>query len=825
MKTLNKILLLMTIFLTANTYAECIGAECLTSGIGAVPATPGLFTQNTNTSPSGATQSGSIPNLSIPSTAMGVIGTGNNVIQNMPPAENINTLNQQNSGNSNNNQLTKPKPPIEPNSFQLNVQTRTGLNLQQYGYDLFNLPTTFAPVVNVPIDSNYTLGPGDQIYIQGWGSLSINYTATVSSEGTIYIPQVGTFNVAGIKAGSLESYLKQKIGGVFKKFQVSATVNKIRSIQVNVSGYAEAPGTYTLSSLSNLSNAVFASGGPASNGSLRHIQLRRNGIIVKDFDMYQIMLRGDDSSDTRLLPGDIIYFAPKSNEIAIYDGVKIPAIYEAKKGETVADILKFAGGTSFDNSMTKVVVEQIVDHSKIIVNDYPYKIGLAQKVDNGNIIHFMSMSKRYDQTIVLMGNIANPTRLKYHSGMTVQDVIPQKSALLTSSFWNSYSYNTYGKDNALSQSGLEKSTNRFGDDSPSYSVYGSSLSNASESSSLNHQDHKNSFSNSDNLLIAGPVNIPEADINWNYAVVIRIDPTDYSSHVLPFNLAKAIEGDPKDNITLQAGDVIDILSSKDVRNPVDNKPMFIFVDGEVAKPGVYELPPGESLAALISKAGGVSSRAYLFGTEVDRISAKKKQQVVLNQMLDQAQQSLSIQSNNAALSAINPGQIAAQQLIVQQQQAMIDKMRQIQPAGRVVIKIKSSNAKLADLPVFELENGDTVYIPPKPHSVDVIGQVFNPATYEYETGLSVGDYIEMSGTENDFADTSNEYILQANGSLYSRKQAGWFGRFKSRDVSPGDTIIVPQDVQFGSAVQSLMNWTQILANFGTSAAAIQVFKN
>ena len=812
-----KVLILSSLLFVSEAYADnCVGATCLTNGIGTVPATAGLFSAQA-TSATDYTSGNPSTGTTVPVTSLSALSNssaGGTVIENTPPGISDNSVQPR--------QVMRPRPPLEPNAFQNSVQIRTGLNLKQYGYDQFNLPDSFTPVNNTPVDSNYTLGPGDQIFIQGWGSLTMSYTATVSSEGTIYIPQVGTFNVAGIKAGSLEGYLKNKIGSVFKKFQLSATVSKIRSIQVNISGYAQVPGTYTLSSLSSISNAVFSSGGPSAEGSLRHIQLRRNGYVVKDFDMYQIMLKGDNSSDIRLLPGDIIYFMPKGNEVAIYDGVKIPAIYETKKGETVADVLKFAGGTSFDNSRTKVVIEQMVDHSKIVVNDYPYKEGLGQMVDNSNIIHFMRMNKQYDQTVVLIGNVANPTRLKYTPGMTVQDVIPQKSALLTSSFWNSYSYNTYGKDNVLTNTGLEKSINRSRDNSPSYNNYSQALNTST--SDTTEQAATKTFSNSDNLLIAGPVNIPEADINWNYASIIRINPDDYSTHVIAFNLAKAIQGDPQNNIQLQAGDVINILSSKDVRNPIDNHPTFVFIDGEVQKPGVYEVPAGESMVALINLAGGLTKRAYLFGMEVDRLSAKKKQQIVLNQMLDQAQQALIAQSSAAGLSTISPVQIASQQMIMQQQQALLDKMRQITPVGRVVVKIKSSKAELSDLPPFEMENGDTVYIPPLPHSVDVIGQVFNPATFSYDSSLNVNDYIEMAGTENDFADTSNEYVLQANGMLYSRKQAGWFGGFGYRGLNPGDTIIVPQLIQFGGTVQNLMNWTQILANFGTTAAAIQVFK-
>lgn len=728
------------------------------------------------------------------------------------------------------------RAPVPPNAFQNSVMIRTGLALQQYGYNLFTIPNTYTPVTNVPIDNNYTLGPGDQIYLQAWGAVSISYTADVAPDGTIYIPNVGTFNVAGVKAGSLEGYLKKQIGKVYKKFQLSATVSKIRSIQVNVAGYAEAPGTYTVSSLTTLVNAVFAAGGPAANGSLRHIELRRNGVTIKDFDMYQVLLKGNNTDDVRLLPGDIIYFAPKGNEVAIYDGVKFPAIYEARNGETVNDILGYAGGASFDNNKSKVVIEEISNNSKITVFDYAYQQGLIQQVHNGDIIHFMRMNHKYDQTIVLMGNVANPTRLQYRSGMRVRDVIPSKEALLTASFWNSYSYNTYGRDYQLTSRGGEKTTNRGAEIAPVFN-YSNGLGDTSAAvntaqtptnqlTGTSGGSNKNAtdFTVSDNLLQAGPISIPEADINWDYAAIIRIDPSDYKTHLIPFNLAKAIAGDPANNIALQPGDIIDILSTKDVRTSIDNNPIFVFIDGEVKSPGVYEVNSSESVVDVINRAGGLTNKAYLFGMELDRKSVQEKQSMLLNQMLDQAQQTLLAQASIAGGNAISAAQGQIQGQVLQQQSVFIDKLRQIKPVGRVVLGFNDAKVTLKDIPNLPIENGDTIYIPPSSHTVEVIGQVYNPASFVYYPHLSVNDYISWAGSENDYADTSNEYILRADGRLYSKQRAGWFGSFGSRTLDPGDAIIIPQQVQIGSTLQNVLNWTQILANFGTAAAAIQVFK-
>lgn len=702
--------------------------------------------------------------------------------------------------------------------FQKNVQIRSGLYLPVFGYNLFRIPSTFAPINSTPVDANYSLGPGDQVTLQAWGSMNVNYSVPVDKDGTIFIPKVGKVPVVGVKAANLDSYLKQRISKNYRNFELSATVSQIRSIQVNVAGFAARPGTYQLSSLSTLSNAVFAVGGPSNAGSLRHIQVKRQGRVVADFDLYDVILSGDSSKDIRLLPGDAIYFAPRGNQVAIYDGVKVPGIYEAKVNDTVQNIVNFAGGFNYNVDKNQVIIETMRPDQTLAANNYFLEQGLRRAINNGDIIHFFSLNNVYESSIVLMGNVAEPSRFAYKSGMKVNDIIKNKEQLLTKSFWNSYSYNTSGRDNLLTQIGREKTNEQINADSTS--MYSTGLNSGSATG-----NDKKIFGVSDNLFTAGPLQIPEANINWNYATVIRMNKDTYSMNVIPFNLRKALQGDESNNITLRPGDVIDVFSSKDVRTPSSTSTIYVFLDGEVNAPGVYEMRPGDTILNAIEKAGGLSANAYLYGTQLNRESVKKKQQVIMNQMLDQLQQTLLGQVSNSSASAGGTTQIAIQNQILSQQQGFIAKMRQIKPTGRVVLGVSDSNVDLAHMPPIAVENGDTIYIPTRPSTIDVIGQVYNPASFMYKSGTTVKQYINMSGSENQFADTSNEYILRADGTIYSNQQAGWFGGFANRVLSPGDAIIVPQQIQFGGTVQNLLNWTQILANFGTAAAAITVFKN
>ncbi len=212
------------------------------------------------------------------------------------------------------------------------VADSVGRPLPLFGQALFaQPPSTFSPVDWMQVPSDYIIGPGDQLQIQIWGQVQANLRVTVDRSGQIYIPQVGQVSVAGLHYGDLEPHLKEAISKIFKNFNVTANLGKLRSIQVIVVGDARYPGTYTISSLSTLVNAIFASGGPAPQGSLRNIEVRRDGVTITHFDFYDLLIKGDKSKDVRLQPGDVIYIPHVGPLAAISGSVNSPAIYEIKR--------------------------------------------------------------------------------------------------------------------------------------------------------------------------------------------------------------------------------------------------------------------------------------------------------------------------------------------------------------------------------------------------------------------------------------------------------------------------------------------------------------
>src|SRR5277367_2815090 len=220
--------------------------------------------------------------------------------------------------------------PLEPlTEFQKLVAATTGQVLPIFGHDLFRgVPSTFAPLDQIPVTPDYVIGPGDEIRIRVWGQVNFNADLKVDRSGDIYLPEVGRIHVTGISFSDLSQHIRSQIARVYRNFDLTVDLGQLRSIQIFVVGQARRPGAYTVSSLSTLVNAIFASGGPSVQGTMRAIQLKREGKVITTFDLYDLLIRGDKSKDARLLPGDVIFIPAVGPQVALTGSVRKPAIYE-----------------------------------------------------------------------------------------------------------------------------------------------------------------------------------------------------------------------------------------------------------------------------------------------------------------------------------------------------------------------------------------------------------------------------------------------------------------------------------------------------------------
>lgn len=335
------------------------------------------------------------------------------------------------------NQYRPTLPPEPLTEFQKFVASTTGQVLPIYGANLFRqVPSTFAPLDLTPVPPDYVIGPGDELRIRVWGQVNFRADVRVDRSGEIYLPQVGQVHVAGMPFSALDEHLRSAIGRVYRNFDLTADVGQIRAIQVYLAGEARRPGVYTVSSLSTLVDALFAAGGPSAAGSLRHIEVRRSGQVVADFDLYALLIHGDKSRDATLQSGDVIFIPAAGPQVAVTGSVRNPALYELLPGESLAGLIADAGGASATAAEARVSIERIDSHRDRYAMEVAYDTpGLATPLADGDLIRVYSIIPGYQKTVTLRGNTANPGRFAWHSGMRLSDLIPDKDSLITRNYW------------------------------------------------------------------------------------------------------------------------------------------------------------------------------------------------------------------------------------------------------------------------------------------------------------------------------------------------------------------------------------------------------
>jgi len=691
-----------------------------------------------------------------------------------------------------------PEPP--PSEFQEFVASSVGRRLLIYGSSLFDrVPTTFAPVDRIPVTDDYLIGPGDEILIRAWGQIDLNGKLVVDRGGDVFLPKVGALAVAGLKYQQLPEYFRTAIGRVFRNFDLTVSLGQLRSIQVFVVGQARRPGSYTVSSLCTLVNALFASGGPSGNGSMRRIQLKRNNRVVTEFDFYDLLLKGDKSKDARLLPGDVVYIPPSGPSIAIAGSVSVPAIYELRGGTTLASAIEMAGGLATTADGQKTVVERIENHSTRRVEEFPLDApGLERTLQDGDVIRIFSLSPRFQNAVTLRGNVAHPGRVEWHSGMRVKDVIPNQDALVTRDYWRA----TNSVAN-LGESGNERDDREF-ERQPSSSKAATEATTAK----LRNQIARNA---------------PE--INWDYAVIQRLNPVDLTTRLVPFDLGKLVlQGDERNNLALEPGDVITIFSQNDLAVPLEKQSMFVLLEGEFRTAGVYRAEAGETVRHLVERAGGFTANAYLYGAEFTRESARADQQKGLDQLIEKLEEDIS--RNALAPSGVSPEEIADNRAKLEAQRQLVGKMREVKATGRVVLDLAPNSTGARDLPEIALEDGDRFVVPYRPSTIELLGAVYNKNSFLYRRDERLDDYLKRAGGPTRDADTSRMFIIRADGSILSKQSVKglWNGGFASLRLMPGDAIVVPERLSHGSFLRGLRDWSQVFSQFALGAAAIRVIQ-
>jgi protein involved in polysaccharide export with SLBB domain len=318
------------------------------------------------------------------------------------------------------------------------------------------------------------------------------------------------------------------------------------------------------------------------------------------------------------------------------------------------------------------------------------------------------------------------------------------------------------------------------------------------------------------------------DIDWDYATVERIDPDTLKTTLVPFDLGSLVlKHDATQDLELKSGDIVSIFSEADIHVPLAEQTKLVTLDGEFVHSGIYSARPDETLKELVERAGGISPKAYLYGSEFTRESVRAMQQARINEYVQTLQ--MRIQRSNLALvssSTSTPQDIASGTAAQSSERDLISALRQIRATGRVVLTLKPDSTGTGSLPDMTMENGDRFVIPSVPAVVNVIGSVYNQNSFLYVKGRRVGAYLLQAGGPNRDADRKHAFIIRANGDVISR-DAGksiWVDEFAKLRLNPGDTIVVPEKTFRPSALRGVLDWSQVFSQFALGAAAINVIR-
>ncbi len=363
--------------------------------------------------------------MGIDLSTINVLGnkTANNSRQNSPSLNELVPVRDNATHSANEEQAIVEKQTVEADSLQFSSSTDS-FKLKPFGYDLFaGEPSTFAPVSDIPIPSEYIVGPGDSLSIQLYGKETGSYNLTVNRQGNIDIPQLGPINVAGQNFSEVKKLISSNIQERKIGVKSNISMGELRSIRVFVLGEAYRAASYTLSSLATVTQAIYAAGGINEIGSLRNIQVKRRGKVVATLDLYQLLLAGDTSGDVSLMAGDVVFIPTVGKTVGVKGEVSRPAIYELKNEQNIGDVIKLAGGVTATAFEKVGKIGRINNSGLRSVISVDLNTAQNSKVKNGDVIEVGSVLSALEQSITVKGHVQRPGIYGWHKNSKLSDIL------------------------------------------------------------------------------------------------------------------------------------------------------------------------------------------------------------------------------------------------------------------------------------------------------------------------------------------------------------------------------------------------------------------
>jgi polysaccharide export outer membrane protein len=553
----------------------------------------------------------------------------------------------------------KVKPALEEPVKKLEAMQKPEFRI--FGHELFSgAPSTFAPITRLPVSDEYVVGPGDEIKVLMWGRIDADYSLVVDNEGVIQFPKVGPLTVAGLTYRELKELIKRKAEAI-TGVNVSISMGRLRTIQVFVLGEVKSPGVLTVSSLATMTNAILVSGGPTPLGSLRQVQLKRNGRTVTTMDFYDLLLRGDTSHDARLMPGDVIFVPQAGPLVAVAGNVKRPATYELKDKRDLLSALELAGGLAPQAYNQRIQIERAFENVMRVILDVPYdelKQERLVPLQDGDLVRVFPILDIQFNAVYLYGNVLRPGKYAAKPGMKVLDVIPSLETLDRDTYLPYALIKRYRPDEMRSELipfnlgrlliNLDSRENLALEPRDEVYVFRKALFQDQPLAAIIGEVRKpgsyavEKMRIKDLIYQAGGLT---RDAYLPLGHLYRTDLATFNVSLLPFNVEGALKEVPADNLLLQDRDEVTIHNVRDF-----HPEQKVTIDGLVNDPGTYPFAENMTVRDLILVAGNVKESAYLEKAELFRYQISEGKQVLSELLTFSPQEALAGQSaENLAL--------------------------------------------------------------------------------------------------------------------------------------------------------------------------------
>ncbi len=692
--------------------------------------------------------------------------------------------------------------------------------------------------LDVPIGPDYVVGPGDTLAINIWGGISQSFARIIALDGHITLPESGDIQIAGLTLERAQSAIQSTLKKQYRDVQASVTVSRLRTIRIYVVGDVQRPGSYDISSLSSPLNALYDAGGPTAVGSLRILQHYRGKQLIGTVDLYDFLLHGVRDGDDRLQGGDTLIVPATGRQVAVWGAVKRPAIYELKSETSLAELLEVAGGMTVEASPGHIAIERVDanQHRETISFDLsPSGDPIAEsaaissfQIKDGDSVHVAQIEPYSNRVIYLEGHVVRPGRHPYRDGMRLSDVLRSYQDLLPEPSGHGEIVRLVppdlhaqtidfdvpetligNTDLSLQPFDTIRILGRYEVDPPKVEVRGEVM-------------RPGSYPLSQGMTAAQLVRMAggfkrDALLDTADLISYRVmDGTTVQSQRADVRIGDAVQrddsaADPK----LRPGDVLtihQITGWNDIGSSIT-------IEGEVSHPGSYGFREGERLSDILRRSGGFRETAYPTGAVLVRDQVRELEEKSRVELIRQ------IETSSAA-ARLSPNitttdQSGQMQLIQQQQEQILSRLRSQPATGRLVIHISADIDSWAGTPAdIEVRRGDVLRIPKRPGFVLINGQVYNASAISYTPGKTARWYLQRAGGATTIANRKEIFVIRANGSVIGRRSGEWYDRdVLSTRLDPGDVVVVPQKIIGASFFwRNLLSTAQIASSIAITTA-------